>query len=149
MQTYFEGDQVSLFDQDTSAGRTYQAASAQARRTGRISGLSWRKLLDYIAPDYQFLDLSSDAGNLLGQYEWTTRSALHGGCWLRNTGASPRDVIESFLSQILQAEVPEKYYLSQKACLGILRRASARGKELPEVLRLALERQAMTDTTAV
>ena len=55
MQTYFEGDQVSLFDQDTSAGRTYQAASAQARRTGRISGLSWRKLLDYIAPDYQFL----------------------------------------------------------------------------------------------
>ena len=46
------------------------------------------------------------------------------------------------LSQILQAEVPEKYYLSQKACLGILRRASARGKELPEVLRLALERQA-------
>ena len=55
----------------------------------------------------------------------------------------------STLSQILQAEVPEKYYLSQKACLGILRRASARGKELPEVLRLALERQAMTDTTAV
>lgn len=48
-----------------------------------------------------------------------------------------------------QAEVPEKYYLSQKACLGILRRASARGKELPEVLRLALERQASMDTTAV
>ena len=55
----------------------------------------------------------------------------------------------STLSQILQAEVPEKYYLSQKACLGILRRASARGKELPEVLRLALERQASMDTTAV
>ena len=35
-----------------------------------------------------------------------------------------------------------KYYLSPKACLGILRRASARGKELPEVLRIALERQA-------
>lgn len=50
---------------------------------------------------------------------------------------------------VLQAEVPEKYYLSQKACLGILRRASARGKELPEVLRLALERQASMDTTAV
>ena len=84
MQTYFEGEQASLFAPDTFAGRMYQAASAQARRTGRISGLSWRKLLDYIAPDYQFLDLSSDAGNLLGQYEWTTRSALHGGCWLRN-----------------------------------------------------------------
>ena len=142
MQTYFEGDQVSLFDQDTSAGRTYQAASAQARRTGRISGLSWRKLLDYIAPDYQFLDLSSDAGNLLGHYEWTTRSALHGGCWLRNTGPSPRDAIESFLSQILQAHPPKKYYLTTAACLGILRRAEERGKPLPKALDTALRIQA-------
>ena len=142
MQTYFEGDQVSLFDQDTSAGKTYQAASAQARRTGRISGLSWRKLLDYIAPDYQFLDLSSDAGNLLGQYEWTTRSALHGGCWLRNTGPSPRDAIESFLSQILQAHPPKKYYLTTAACLGILRRAEERGKPLPKALDIALRIQA-------
>ena len=146
MQTYFEGDQVSLFDQDTSAGRTYQAASAQARRTGRISGLSWRKLLDYIAPDYQFLDLSSDAGNLLGQYEWTIRSALHGGCWLRNTGPSPRDAIESFLSQILQAHPPKKYYLTTAACLGILRRAEERGKPLPKALDTALRIQAgLTD----
>ena len=142
MQTYFEGDQVSLFDQDTSAGRTYQAASAQPRRTGRISGLSWRKLLDYIAPDYQFLDLSSDAGNLLGQYEWTMRSALHGGCWLRNSGASPRDAIESFLSQILQAHPPKKYYLTTAACLGILRRAEERGKPLPKALDTALRIQA-------
>mgnify|MGYP001656249236 CR=1 FL=1 len=142
MQTYFEGEQASLFAPDTSAGRTCRARSVQARRTGRISGLSWRKLLDYIAPDYQFLDLSSDAGNLLGQYEWTTRSALHGGCWLRNTGASPRDAIESFLSQILQAHPPKKYYLTTAACLGILRRAEERGKPLPKALDTALRIQA-------
>ena len=142
MQTYFEGEQASLFAPDTFAGRMYQAASAQARRTGRISGLSWRKLLDYIAPDYQFLDLSSDAGNLLGQYEWTMRSALHGGCWLRNSGASPRDAIESFLSQILQAHPPKKYYLTTAACLGILRRAEERGKPLPKALDTALRIQA-------
>ena len=142
MQTYFEGEQASLFAPDTSAGRTCRARSAQARRTGRISGLSWRKLLDYIAPDYQFLDLSSDAGNLLGQYEWTTRSALHGGCWLRNTGPSPRDAIESFLSQILQAHPPKKYYLTTAACLGILRRAEERGKPLPKALDTALRIQA-------
>ena len=146
MQTYFEGEQASLFAPDTFAGRMSQAASAQARRTGRISGLSWRKLLDYIAPDYQFLDLSSDAGNLLGQYEWTTRSALHGGCWLRNTGPSPRDAIESFLSQILQAHPPKKYYLTTSACLGILRRAEERGKPLPKALDTALRIQAgLTD----
>lgn len=142
MQTYFEGEQASLFAPDTFAGRMFQAASAQARRTGRISGLSWRKLLDYIAPDYQFLDLSSDAGNLLGQYEWTIRSALHGGCWLRNTGVSPRDAIESFLSQILQAHPPKKYYLTTAACLGILRRAEERGKPLPKALDTALRAQA-------
>ena len=142
MQTYFEGEQASLFAPDTFAGRMFQAASAQARRTGRISGLSWRKLLDYIAPDYQFLDLSSDAGNLLGQYEWTMRSALHGGCWLRNSGASPRDAIESFLSQILQAHPPKKYYLTTAACLGILRRAEERGKPLPKALDTALRIQA-------
>ena len=142
MQTYFEGEQASLFAPDTFAGRMFQAASAQARRTGRISGLSWRKLLDYIAPDYQFLDLSSDAGNLLGQYEWTIRSALHGGCWLRNTGPSPRDAIESFLSQILQAHPPKKYYLTTAACLGILRRAEERGKPLPKALDTALRIQA-------
>ena len=146
MQTYFEGEQASLFAPDTFAGRMSQAASAQARRTGRISGLSWRKLLDYIAPDYQFLDLSSDAGNLLGQYEWTTRSALHGGCWLRNSGASPRDAIESFLSQILQERPPKKYYLTTAACLGILRRAEERGKPLPKALDTALRIQAgLTD----
>ena len=146
MQTYFEGEQASLFAPDTFAGRMSQVASAQARRTGRISGLSWRKLLDYIAPDYQFLDLSSDAGNLLGQYEWTIRSALHGGCWLRNSGASPRDAIESFLSQILQAHPPKKYYLTTAACLGILRRAEERGKPLPKALDTALRIQAgLTD----
>ena len=41
------------------------------------------------------------------------------------------------------ADVPRKYYLSPKACLGILRRASERGKKLPEVLQIALERQAV------
>ena len=142
MQTYFEGDQVSLFDQDTSAGKTSWAYSAQARRTGRISGLSWSQLLDYIAPPYQFLDLTPGAGNLLGQYEWTMRSALHGGCWLRNSGASPRDAIESFLSQILQERPPKKYYLTTAACLGILRRAEERGKPLPKALDTALRIQA-------
>lgn len=69
------------------------------------------------------------------------------GAWLTefltlNTGASPNVEQGSTLSQILLAEMPEKYYLSPTACLGILRRASVRGKELPEVLKKALERQA-------
>ena len=142
MQTYFEGDQVSLFDQDTSAGKTSWAYSAQARRTGRISGLSWSQLLDYIAPPYQFLDLTPGAGNLLGEFEWEMRSALHGGAFLRNTGPSPRDATESCLSQILEDHPPKKYYLTTAACLGILRRAKERGKPLPKALDTALRIQA-------
>ena len=142
MQTYFEGDQVSLFDQDTSAGKTSWAYSAQARRTGKISGLSWSQLLDYIAPPYQFLDLTPGAGNLLGQFEWEMRSALHGGAFLRNTGPSPRDATESCLSQILEDHPPKKYYLTTAACLGILRRAKERGKPLPKALDTALRIQA-------
>lgn len=47
--------------------------------------------------------------------------------------------VESTLSQILEVEVPKKYYLSAKACEGVLRRAERRGKELPPGLKTALE----------
>lgn len=75
-------------------------------------------------------------------FTWETDGALRTALSMRNTGEFPSEDAASTLSQILQVKVPEKYYLSQKACLGILRRASARGKELPAVLKAALERQA-------
>ena len=67
---------------------------------------------------------------------------------MRNGGAYPKEENVSTLSQILQTRVPQRYYLSPKACLGILRRASVRGKELPPVLKAALERQAAQDESA-
>ena len=54
-----------------------------------------------------------------------------------NTGESPSVAVESTLSSILQADVPERYYLSAKACEGILRRAERRGKQLPPMLKEA------------
>jgi DNA (cytosine-5)-methyltransferase 1 len=59
-----------------------------------------------------------------------------------NIGECPNEENESFLSQILQDSPPEKYYLSQKACTGILRRAKERGKTLPPMLEQALKAQA-------
>ena len=64
------------------------------------------------------------------------------GYWTLNFGESPRDAAESSLSQILEATVPEKYYLSPKACGGIIRRSGNRGKKLPEILDRALRLQA-------
>jgi hypothetical protein len=60
-----------------------------------------------------------------------------------STGESPREEDVSTLLEILQVGVQEKYYLSPKACQGILLRASARGKELPQVLAKALQKQAV------
>jgi hypothetical protein len=79
--------------------------------------------------------------------EWlnATRVKLHGVSSTLNIGESPNEDVASSLSRILQpmTDVPEKYYLSPRACQGILRRAQERGKELPEELKIALERQAI------
>lgn len=50
------------------------------------------------------------------------------------------------LSEILEpiGSVPGRYYLSSKACQGILRRAEKRGKEIPGALKAALESVANT-----
>jgi hypothetical protein len=43
------------------------------------------------------------------------------------------------LSDVLErGAVPQRYFLSPKACAGILRRAQKRGKALPEMLHRAL-----------
>lgn len=56
-----------------------------------------------------------------------------------NTSESPNAVVESSLSQVLErTSIPSKYFLSVRACQGILRRAEARGKELPSELKKAL-----------
>lgn len=65
-----------------------------------------------------------------------------GGSWTLNTGVSPREGRACSLSQILEDSPPRKYYLSRKACLGILRRARERGKPLPPQLEAALKAQA-------
>ena len=137
---------------DSVSGRTSQALSPPTGET--ISKLSSKQLSQLKKLGSRCLRLKISDGQKQTYY-WETD-----GAWLTefstlNTGASPNVAQESTLSQILMAEVPEKYYLSPKACLGILRRASARGKELPEVLKKALERQAdgltlevVTDGTA-
>jgi hypothetical protein len=56
----------------------------------------------------------------------------------------------SRLVSILQSvqDVPSRFFLSPKACQGILRRATRRGKVLPERLQQALEAVAMVDIQA-
>lgn len=79
--------------------------------------------------------------NLFGETpvaSWEKVIRLPGECWTPNTGASPSVVRESTLSQILEDNAPEKYFLSARACAGILRRAEKRGKKIPAMLWEAL-----------
>ena len=55
-----------------------------------------------------------------------------------HTAEYPMEIIETKLSDIILLDAPQKYYLSAKACQGILNRAKKRGKELPTMLREAL-----------
>ena len=142
MQTNYEVEQLSMFGQDLWHGKTCPAPSARERPKARTSGSFWRRSSALNAIPFQSLDLTPGAGNLLGEFYWELISPWRGGASTLNTGVSPRDAKGSSLSQILQADPPLKYYLSPKACLGILRRAFERGKELPKKLERALKIQA-------
>jgi len=103
-----------------------------------LSDIYWEALLGRIK--YQALTVVKDKDGetqvlYLGLKEWP-----HGGCSMPNISEFPNDVDECSLSQVLEKWGSHlvKYYLSPKACAGILRRAEKRGKKLPEVLEASL-----------
>lgn len=86
---------------------------------------------------FQSLDLRTESGQkqvLSPEMD----GALRGELSTLNFGEYPSVAVESRLSWILEDNVPERYYLSARACEGILSRASRRGKALPEILHTAL-----------
>ena len=103
-----------------------------------------------------FLDLRTESGHPLGAL-WEMGGALLGEYMMHSFGEKPSEIAiqemclhwghhsvaeESRLSQILVEGVHQKYYLSAKACQGILQRAENRGKDLPKLLKDALVYQA-------
>lgn len=64
--------------------------------------------------------------------------ASPGGYLTLSTSEWPSAAAVCSLSDILEMDVPQKYYLSARAARGILRRAEKRGKELPPMLLEAL-----------
>ncbi|MDO5722761.1 MAG: hypothetical protein Q4P06_09530 [Actinomycetaceae bacterium] len=65
-------------------------------------------------------------------------SRLLGVYSTHNTSAYPNDAA-STLHAILQARVHPRFFLSPRACQGILNRAAAKNKTMPEVLATALQ----------
>ena len=123
--------------QDTSSGKTSPARSVQTRET--ISGASSKASAKSKTKPLLFLNLTSGSPR---EKSWEMITPSRGESWTRSIGEFPNAENVSSLSRILQAGVPEKYYLTPKACQGILRRASVRSKKLPAVLEKALIHQA-------
>ena len=133
--------QVSLFAPDTSCGRTSPEHSAATR--GKTLRQSLRRSSASSSRKPPVL-MCLQRGGRLGEdttTAWVDDGAWLGECMTRNTGECPNVAVESRLSQILEETPPAKYSLTAKACLGILRRAERRGKDLPELLKEVLIRQ--------
>ena len=127
--------QVSLFAQDSWSGRMCREHSAPTME--KISPQSSRKRSKSQSRKPPLcLYLKRDGPQAAAS--WETDGALLGEFSTHSFGECPRDGVESCLSQILEAEPHRKYYLSAKACQGMLNRAARRGKDLPETLKAAL-----------
>ena len=141
MQIYYEGEQASMFDPECCAGKTFREPSPAESGKARTSGSSWKKRSELVYQEFMFLKITLGDGDILGQPYWEILSPYVGESSTLNTGVSPSVARGSSLWQILEPHPHRKYFLSRKACLGILRRARKRGKVLPAPLHLALEMQ--------
>ena len=125
-----ECTQLSLF------GRTSQELFPAM--VEKISEPCWKSLPAWNSQKLLFLDLRGGGDGTKPEQSPETDGLWLGDSSTLNIGECPREESVSLLSWILQADVPEKYYLSAKACRGILTRASRRGKKLQELLETAL-----------
>ena len=131
MYRFDANGQLTMLDLDTAE----RGGAPPKRRPGKSDS-------ELVSIPYFHLDLLSSPVDLFGQRHWEFRSPWREGKRPLNTGAAPRRPIRVSLSGILEAYPSLKYYLSKTACLGILRRAFERGKELPKMLARALKIQA-------
>lgn len=123
-----DGIQLTLF------GKMFPEHSAPTKE--RISGEFSKKSQ---RPKFQYLNLENGEGADWSEYQ-TVKSL--GELSMPNIGESPSAENASTLSAILEQNAPRKYYLSAKACSGILCRAERRGKKLPPLLEAVLRKQA-------
>lgn len=135
-----EAEQMSIFDQDLWCGKTCPEHSAPTEEQ-TSEQFSKRRSKSFAVKPPLFLCLEKDGLRADALPMWKANGALLGEFSTRSFGEYPNVDEESHLSQILEDSPHPKYSLSVKACQGILRRARRRGKELPQLLKNALEQQ--------
>ena len=127
--------QLALFEMD-------ELGAEERPEKPRRRSVSPKPVPQLVSIPYLFLDLTPGHVDLFGNPYWELRSPDREGKPPLNTGPAPREPIHSSLCEILESDPDTGYYLSVRACRGILRRAKERGKELPSQLKAALMAQA-------
>ena len=143
MTDQLEG-QMSIFDLDTWCGKTCLEPYPQT--TAKTSESSLKKLRKSATKMPLFLDLRKSGWG--AEPSWEMDSVLAGAYMTHSFGESPKEENASRLSQILEDSAHQRFYLSARACEGLLRRAKSRGKILPAELETALIVQAAYTDTA-
>lgn len=150
-------EQMQLELEDLCCGKMsqehYQVPQKECQRV-QISKLSLRNVLES-HKRMPLLCLSLKQGGLMQEFYWEEISPSHGELQTYNIMDAPKGGKElhfcaismdwkppkSCLNNILQDSVDEKYYLSAKACKGVLNRANKHNDKLPEQLINALKHQ--------
>ena len=138
--------QLKLFDQDLWSGKTSPELSAPTKV--KILELCLKKQPKSFSQTPLFLNLQKENG-AQAAVSWEEGGALLGEFATHSFGECPSVAVVSRLSQILEEAPHPKYFLSAKACAGILRRAEKRGRKLPQQLESVLQYQALIFEQAV
>lgn len=136
-------DQTLLFDfsnsptgstPESSSGKTSQASSPCKTTRSAVSLQDWLERMPHSFRQKNQEDDGQTRVWLLdpGAPQLGVSSTLNISEW-------PNDANVCSLSQVLEPSVHSKYFLSPRACAGILRRAANRGKDLPPMLLRALQ----------
>ena len=127
-------------------------AGKRAGLAGSRSGLFWEicRILDETKTKWFVLENVPVCCHQTTEETWEPSSkrwlsagmGSHTGFLTLSTSESPKEGVESSLLDVLETTGAhlQKYLLSSRACEGILRRATKRGKSLPALLHSALER---------
>lgn len=152
-----------MYEVDYSSKQLSLFENLEEGQTGRVHDFSCGKTSpapSQATKEWTFIPCSKKSEKPRFQYlpmhdgqtrDWWNCQAvtLRGESSTLNIGECPSDERESSSSQILEKteDVPQKHYLSPRACAGILRRAKERGRTLPKDLGIALTLQSMTSNT--
>ena len=143
------GEQISLSDLGLWCGKTSAEHCQAELPTEKISESFSKKPQELSIVTPQFLDCRAERVGLMQGAFWETDGLSLGEYTMHSFGEYPKEDVESHLLQILEDNVLPKFFLSVKACLGILKRIKEKNKPIPQILEQALMQQSHSKSEQV